>query len=344
MKVQTYTGEVYPVEGTNMNLPMANDLNGSLDTSDYCTNGFNPGATPCVGAKLWLVPNADISATINANGSQTITWDGANFLFETNLMTYTADITAPVITLLGDATVNLTVGDSYADAGATALDDVDGIITGSIVTVNPVNTAVVGSYIVTYNVSDAALNPAIEMTRTVNVSAAPAPTPTPAPAPSGGGGGGSPALAAGGGGFTAPTIPVQTGIIPVAPATGQVLSATAFRFTSALQVGSKGDDVTELQKRLTQEGVYSGPITGYFGPLTFAAVKAYQAKTGIESVGIVGPLTRTSLNSILAQATTTGQVLGAQTSAEVQAKIKELQAKLAELQAQLQELIKQNNQ
>ncbi len=107
-----------------------------------------------------------------------------------------------------------------------------------------------------------------------------------------------------------------------------------------LQVGSRGDDVTELQNRLTQEGVYSGPVTGYFGPLTFAAVKAYQNKNGIESIGIVGPKTRTSLNSILAQVPMTGQVLGVQTSAEVQAKIKELKAKLAELQARLEELIK----
>jgi len=37
-----------------------------------------------------------------------------------------------VITLLGDATVNINVGDIYTDAGATATDDVDGDITGAI--------------------------------------------------------------------------------------------------------------------------------------------------------------------------------------------------------------------
>jgi len=36
------------------------------------------------------------------------------------------DSTQAVITLLGDETVNLNVGDSYEDAGATATDDVDG--------------------------------------------------------------------------------------------------------------------------------------------------------------------------------------------------------------------------
>ncbi len=125
---------------------------------------------------------------------------------------------------------------------------------------------------------------------------------------------------------------------------GIVLGVAVFRFTNMLHVGSRGDDVTELQKRLTEEGVYSGPITGYFGSLTFAAVKAYQAKNGIQAIGIVGPKTLASLNNILVQASAAGQVLGVQTSAEAQAKIKELQAKIAELQAKLGELLKQKNQ
>ena len=89
------------------------------------------------------------------------------------------DTTPPVITLLGSAVVNINVGDIYTDAGATASDDVDGDITANIVTVNPVNTAVAGTYIVTYNVSDAASNAATEVTRTVNVNAVPVPDTTP---------------------------------------------------------------------------------------------------------------------------------------------------------------------
>ncbi len=58
----------------------------------------------------------------------------------------------------------------------------------------------------------------------------------------------------------------------------------------------QGSDVAELQKRLTDEGVYSGPITGYFGPLTQAGVKEYQIKNGISAIGVVGPLTRAKLN------------------------------------------------
>ncbi len=82
------------------------------------------------------------------------------------------DITPPVITLLGVTPVTIAQGSVYTDAGATALDNVDGNITANIVTVNNVNTAAVGTYSVTYNVSDAAGNAANQVTRTVNVSPA----------------------------------------------------------------------------------------------------------------------------------------------------------------------------
>jgi hypothetical protein len=62
------------------------------------------------------------------------------------------------------------------DAGATAADNYDGDITGSIVVVNPVDVNVVGSYTVTYNVTDGAGNPATEVSRTVNVEDTTAPT------------------------------------------------------------------------------------------------------------------------------------------------------------------------
>ncbi|MDB4108023.1 DUF5011 domain-containing protein [Flavobacteriaceae bacterium] len=79
------------------------------------------------------------------------------------------DTTVPVITLTGDAAVTIEVDATYTDAGASALDNYDGNITNSISVVNPVNTAVVGEYTITYNVSDAAGNNAVQVTRTVNV-------------------------------------------------------------------------------------------------------------------------------------------------------------------------------
>jgi hypothetical protein len=80
------------------------------------------------------------------------------------------DTTAPVIQLLGPSPAALTVGNSYQDAGATANDDIDGNITTRIVTNNPVNTAIVGTYTVTYDVRDSSGN-ATRVTRRVEVEA-----------------------------------------------------------------------------------------------------------------------------------------------------------------------------
>ncbi|MBK6622571.1 MAG: DUF5011 domain-containing protein [Saprospirales bacterium] len=84
--------------------------------------------------------------------------------------TYTIDNNIPpVITLQGDASLVICKGDTYVDAGATASDDCQGNITPGVVTVNPVNTAVAGIYTVTYDVTDCAGNPALQVSRTVQV-------------------------------------------------------------------------------------------------------------------------------------------------------------------------------
>ena len=79
------------------------------------------------------------------------------------------DHTPPVITLLGHPDVNLTMGEIYVDAGATAWDDVDGNLTDKIQVISDVNSSKRGSYGVRYTVSDAAGNSADEVRRTVTV-------------------------------------------------------------------------------------------------------------------------------------------------------------------------------
>ena len=71
---------------------------------------------------------------------------------------------------------------------------------------------------------------------------------------------------------------------------------SGYKFYSPLGLGSEGADVTQLQNRLTTDGYYSGPITGYFGSLTMAAVKRYQSAHGLDPLGFVGPATRAALN------------------------------------------------
>jgi hypothetical protein len=92
------------------------------------------------------------------------------------------DTAAPVIQLVGNATVSLIISDPYMDAGATATDDIDGNVTSRIITSNNVNTSIIGSYSVTYNVTDTSGNAATQVVRTVRVAPREA---------SGGGGGGA---------------------------------------------------------------------------------------------------------------------------------------------------------
>lgn len=66
-----------------------------------------------------------------------------------------------------------------------------------------------------------------------------------------------------------------------------------FIFTKNLWMGQTNSDVLELQKRL---GVRQ---TGFFGSLTFAAVRAYQTAKSIIPTGFVGPLTRGALNATI---------------------------------------------
>ena len=110
-------------------------------------------------------------ATITVNASD---GDGACSTQEVFVITVNAaaDTTAPVITLTGSSTINLTVGDTFTDPGATATDDVDGDLTSSITTSGSVDTSTAGTYTISYNVSDAAGNAATVVQRTVIVNAA----------------------------------------------------------------------------------------------------------------------------------------------------------------------------
>ncbi len=80
------------------------------------------------------------------------------------------DTTPPVITLFGDNPQVVTTGTAYIELGATATDDVDGDLSGSIVIdANAVDISTAGSYSVTYDVTDSSGNTAHTMVRTVTV-------------------------------------------------------------------------------------------------------------------------------------------------------------------------------
>lgn len=78
------------------------------------------------------------------------------------------DETAPVVYLKGDATVYVTLGGSYQDAGCTASDDVDGDLTSAVTRSGSVDTSTADTYTIRYSVRDKAGNFG-EATRTVKV-------------------------------------------------------------------------------------------------------------------------------------------------------------------------------
>ncbi|HSE57007.1 MAG TPA: fibronectin type III domain-containing protein [Candidatus Paceibacterota bacterium] len=79
-----------------------------------------------------------------------------------------------------------------------------------------------------------------------------------------------------------------------------------YEFSIQLGFGSRGDAVKALQALLATDPTLFDVqnITGYYGPKTTEAVKKFQAKHGIESVGRVGPKTLRVLNTNLLSNTT----------------------------------------
>lgn len=71
--------------------------------------------------------------------------------------------------------------------------------------------------------------------------------------------------------------------------------------STSLDLGSTGPNVTTLQTFLaTSHSIYpEGLITGYFGPLTRAAVTQFQIAYNLPPVGRVGPLTSAQLNALI---------------------------------------------
>ncbi|MES2007150.1 MAG: immunoglobulin-like domain-containing protein [Patescibacteria group bacterium] len=272
------------------------DVDGDISGSATCS--IASGATFPLGVTT-INCSATDSSLLVGSGSATVT---------------VVDTTVPVITLTGSATVTLTVGGTYTEDGATASDIVDPavvvVIGGDVVDANTV-----GTYVVTYNATDASGNVAVQVTRTVNVVAAPVPVENtqalcsdgidndgdtaidladsdcaafvPAPVvtpPSNGGGNGG-----GGSGGGVVSGPLSIGFVNTNPTNGgQVLGASTealpagceLYLKSYLKMGAKNDagEVKKLQSFLNTFMNAGLPVTGVFGPMTFKAVQNFQLK------------------------------------------------------------------
>ncbi len=97
---------------------------------------------------------------------------------------------------------------------------------------------------------------------------------------------------------------------------GQSSSGSAVSLPRTLSRGSEGSDVTALQNFLITQGhLPPGNATGYFGPLTESAVKAFQKSQGIVSsgspqttgYGMAGNLTRSKIVALSGSSTSNVQ-------------------------------------
>ncbi len=218
-----------------------------------------------------------------------------------NILKFTiknTDKEIPVITLNGEATITLLVGDGYSDAGAVVSDDID---TNRTILLNGiVNTSVAGTYTLEYTATDLSGKSAIPVRRTVVVNNRPSSS----------------------GGYIS-IIP------PVNPITPQVLAEKIvpqvlgekitsdeptteldkaiqklnLKFTRRLRKTNRdlknNKEVSTLQEVLKDLGYFKYPrVTGYFGNYTEDAIKSFQKANGLEQVGYIGPKTLKLLNTL----------------------------------------------
>ena len=79
--------------------------------------------------------------------------------------------------------------------------------------------------------------------------------------------------------------------------------------TGMLRLGSRGDEVRELQTLLVRAGI-AVTVDGDYGPATRDAVKAFQAANGLSADGVAGPATRAALDRWRQSASETPGVSG----------------------------------
>jgi peptidoglycan/xylan/chitin deacetylase (PgdA/CDA1 family) len=280
--------------------------------TDSTTLTYATTSSPTHGSLSGTLPNLTYTPTTGFVGSDSFTFTATDGTSTSNAATVSISVTAlpnhiPTATaqslsLTKNTTLAITLGGSDGDSDpltfATTSNPAHGILTGSSTALTYTPTAdYVGSDSFTFTANDATSTSA-GATISITVNDTPVTPPSNGGGSSSGGGGG-------GGGGVFGSGPLSIGFINGLVGGGFVLgttttagNTTCFIFSRSLGRGMSGEDVRNLQQRLKNEGYYSGPVTGSFGPLTGAAIGKYQEKNGLPNVGKVGPQTLKKLNGI----------------------------------------------
>lgn len=96
------------------------------------------------------------------------------------------------------------------------------------------------------------------------------------------------------------SIAIPPGLVALAQGNGTEGAAPSCTLSRTLALGTRGEDVRCLQRFLIAQNLLaSDSATGYFGPLTRAAVIALQRRNNLEPVGHVGKMTRALVNEVI---------------------------------------------
>ena len=142
-----------------------NVFNGNLNTNCFDLTSTTGAATSTTGTTNSNTGTTTASGGGGNTGTTPPTGGGGN----NSGTTTPTDITPPIITLNGQSSISLSVGDSYTEQGATANDNVDGNLTNNIVINGSVDTSSPGTYMVTYTVNDASNNTS-SIARTITIN------------------------------------------------------------------------------------------------------------------------------------------------------------------------------
>ena len=151
-------------------------LNGDEDITVEAKGSFvDPGATASdtyqgnISSAIIVTGNVDTDTLGSYIIRYNVSDSSGNAATEITRTVTVADTTPPVFSLIGSPTVSIEINTSFVDPGVSAIDVYDGDISTSVNVIGSVDTSLVGSTAIYYNISDSSGNPASQLVRTVQV-------------------------------------------------------------------------------------------------------------------------------------------------------------------------------
>jgi len=95
------------------------------------------------------------------------------------------------------------------------------------------------------------------------------------------------------------------------------LSVQWVEASTVLAWGSRGEQVSAMQRKLKQWGYYTGAVDGIFGKGTYDAVVLFQRRNGLKVDGVVGPATASAMGLQLTGATARATAASGHSTSEV---------------------------